>query len=273
MTMQRTLLIISFACAATTGAACGLTGGGDASTPDADMGKPPVLPRSCKELFDANPALDSGAYTLGTAAGASYQAYCDMEDDSGGWTLVLKVDGTAKDSQFGYDSPMWTNSMTLKDDKVDASRVEAKFRSFSEVAFTQLRLVMAANQTAAMTLNATGTSLSSLMRGPFVQLAPQRDQWMSLMGLTDPKALQPSCDRSGINNFAADPSIRIRIGFTADSDPRCMVRDSFLGIGGGGGLENPCYGAAFVPPAAGVIGGGSCGVGPTTPAFAYVYVR
>lgn len=276
MTTQRTLSIIGFACAAITGAACTTTTSSDAPAPDAGMDKPAELPRSCKAILDANPAVDSGTYTLGTAAGTPYLAYCDMETDSGGWTLVLKIDGTAKTSQFGYDSPLWTNTMTVKDDKVDTSHVEAKFRSFSEVAFTKLRVVMVDTQSATMMLDAASTSFMTLMRGPFIPIAKLRQDWLSLI---PGAAIQPNCNQGGINNFVTDPSFRVRIGLVANLELVCTSPDSFIGVGGGGGVGNPCYpsgpGGAFVPPTAGSISGGKCNTVAAVnhAAFAYVYVR
>jgi Fibrinogen beta and gamma chains, C-terminal globular domain len=47
-------------------------------------------PRSCLELFRAQPTLPNGAYALQPlAASASFQSYCAMTAEGGGWTLVL----------------------------------------------------------------------------------------------------------------------------------------------------------------------------------------
>jgi hypothetical protein len=264
MTMQRSLAILSFAATATSGAACGTIGSDS-------------MPRSCKALLDSTPALDNGAYTLHTARGAPYQAYCDMENDSGGWTLVLKVDGGAANSQFGYNNSLWTSSLTLQDDKADTNRVEAKFRSFTEVAFSRIRVVMVETQPVALTLEVTGESLMSLMRGPFVQVDKPRQEWLSLV----PGAVvQPNCNTGGVNNSRVDPFFRVRIGMLANEQVNCTSPDSFVGVGGGGGVGNGCNpgpspGIAFVPPSAGSISGGVCNPtpGPNHVAFAYVYVR
>lgn len=75
---------------------------------------------SCKEYLNA-PAgktyggtTGNGVYWIDPNGGSNsdgYKAYCDMTTNGGGWTLVMKVDGTK--TTFDYDAAYWTNTATL----------------------------------------------------------------------------------------------------------------------------------------------------------------
>ena len=63
---------------------------------------------SCKAILDAKQSLGDGVYWLdpdGPGGTESFQAYCDMTTDGGGWTMLLSA--TATGTYWGNNSPNW----------------------------------------------------------------------------------------------------------------------------------------------------------------------
>ena len=65
---------------------------------------------SCKAAKTANGAAKSGLFWLNPGGGAAFQAYCDMETDGGGWTLVLRVSKYDGGIDFTHDGSGWGKS-------------------------------------------------------------------------------------------------------------------------------------------------------------------
>src|SRR5262245_19358859 len=74
------------------------TGGPDAAVdsrlPDACVGPRCQAFASCHALQTAFPNAPSGVYSIDAGSGG-FQTYCEQTGDGGGWTLALKVDGSA----------------------------------------------------------------------------------------------------------------------------------------------------------------------------------
>jgi hypothetical protein len=72
------------------------------------------LPRSCDELHRYAPSLPSGAYALKPeAADGSFQAYCGMVLEGGGWTLVVNEGTTFDPTSHGVaDALCYASSCT-----------------------------------------------------------------------------------------------------------------------------------------------------------------
>lgn len=57
---------------------------------------------TCAELHKARPTLPSTLYKFKAASKPEYFAYCDMEKESGGWTLVGRSVALASSADFGW---------------------------------------------------------------------------------------------------------------------------------------------------------------------------
>jgi hypothetical protein len=164
----------------------------------------------------------SGRYRI-APSGTAYDVYCDMTTDGGGWTLVMKVDGDA--STFAYDSPHWTTSTVHEDGAVAFDDMEAKYRSFNEVAFNALRVGMFGG--GEVTIAKSATSVRSLIAaGSFESTNVGRAGWLGLMSGS---ALQSGCEREGFNVTCG--TTRARIGIVGDDDAACASCESRLGLG------------------------------------------
>jgi hypothetical protein len=106
---------------------------------------------SCKSIRDynligeANPNGDiSGIYMLShrmyDKLESRHLAYCDMEYNKGGWTLIMKSNGN---STFNYESDYWKSEEPLhkEDLNLDLDN-NAKFPSYYHTFFMESRLVI-----------------------------------------------------------------------------------------------------------------------------------
>jgi hypothetical protein len=274
------------------GASSGTAGtgdaGGDAGTrdgsPDAEpVDAGPTAFTSCLDWLTAHPEATSGIFLLRDATGNTYDAYCEMASASGGgaadasdagdagdagpsgppggWTLVLKVDGTM--GTFAYGNPLWTSADAYHATMPELDMNEAKLASYWSVPFKELRLGMIdGNATRWLIVPLVGTSLLNLVN-PGTPTVTQvgNGAWE---GLLANGSIQHNCNWQGIN-----PLGRLRIGLIGDESDNCLTSpsaDSFIGFGSTGfeGNSPDCGNIARDTPDNGVQ---------TTPTFGYVMVR
>ena len=222
---------------------------------------PPVDYTSCKDYFEEDDLLPSGEYDIdpdGLGGIHPFKVYCDMKAEGGGWTLVLKVDGTA--TTFRYGQEIWTNTDTLNPQNHDLDHNQTKLASYHTVPFDEIMIGLEepiANMDPIvpqlLVLPIAGDSLHALIApGDHIPTSFGPATWLSLI---NGSALQPNCNLEGLNARGTDDNQfhRARIGIIGNENNDCLTPDSRLGIGTAGSSgfndQGPSAGnaAAFNP--------------------------
>jgi len=208
---------------------------------------------SCAALHAGNATLPSGVYQIdpdGPGSVLPFPSYCEMEEDGGGWTLAMKIDGALPTFVFG--AAYWTDDEVLNPDAADLDTTEAKLPSFSSMPVSAVRLGMRVmTDTRWINFAVTATSLRSIFAGPYLPTNVGRAQWLSLLGTA---SLQDNCNQEGFNVAPPGGYSVVRLGIIGNQELDCLSPDSRLGFGGGGGLcgedpNNSCGNESFCHPA------------------------
>jgi hypothetical protein len=199
---------------------------------------------SCNDLLAAGVTTD-GAYTIQPAgASSSFQVYCDMTDEAGGWTLVLKMGTVSSPGTFEYSAAYWTNSALLNPTSLDMTQTEAKFESYNTVPFTSiLGMMQALASTSTPNMLqipfADSTSLNHLISSTATNTLTSTIASSTWTALTVPVAtIQANCNMGGINivpgagTCIGPDGVSIRIGFIANDQDDCCSPNSYVGFGG-----------------------------------------
>ncbi|CAB4026878.1 Hypothetical predicted protein, partial [Paramuricea clavata] len=166
------------------------------------------------------------------------KTYCQMTSlagcAGGGWTMVMKVDGSQQNT-FDYSSSYWSDMQTFNPigGTSGFDDVETKLPTYWSIPFSEICIGMkVGNDLRFLTIPYVDhNSLYLLMTdGKFRPIHHVgRDEWKSLITNS---SLQYKCNKVGFNNFVGPHFYpAARIGILANQDDTCSSPDSFIGIG------------------------------------------
>ena len=187
-----------------------------------------IAPASCLALHNAHMEVGSGVQDLdpdGASPNPPFAAYCDMTGNGGGWTLIMKIDGTK--STFAYAAAIWTNTSTYQESFPDLDSNEAKLAGFMTMPFAAVRLGMVDGATRWLTTPVSASSMLSLLQMGYTATSLGRGTWKSL--LADP-SLQSECNLEGFNAVCGGDAA-CRIGIVSNNESDCASCDSRVGFG------------------------------------------
>ncbi|XP_015747400.1 PREDICTED: uncharacterized skeletal organic matrix protein 5-like isoform X2 [Acropora digitifera] len=198
----------------------------------------------------------SQVYTLKLGS-RNIPVYCHMGDfgcGSGGWTPVMKTDGTKK--TFHYSSRFWSdrNVYNLEGGKTGFDKQETKLPSYWETRFSKICLGMRNGKTTRfLVIRRSANSLYALIAdGKYRALSLSRNKWKSLIGPQG--SLQKNCNTQGFNVLGGKLHAEARIGIVANNEKHCLSCDSRIGFGTGGAHDdsNTCGNEAIISPDNGI---------------------
>ncbi|XP_078381310.1 uncharacterized protein LOC144664059 [Oculina patagonica] len=209
---------------------------------------------SCRDIYRSGKSRGNTAYMLRTDVG-KVPVYCHMTSigtcGSGGWTLVMKIDGHK--STFHYDSNLWSNKNEFNrpGGTTGFDNVETKLPTYWSAPFSKICLAMKiGHQIRPIVINRQANSLYSLVAdGHYRSTTLGRDTWKSLIG--SQASLQRNCNKEGFNALPGHSHhSKARIGIIANQENDCITCDSRIGFGTGGVHDdsNTCGNEARVAP-------------------------
>ncbi|XP_073258158.1 uncharacterized skeletal organic matrix protein 5-like [Porites lutea] len=201
----------------------------------------PYAASTCKEIYDKNLSKGNKQYLLNVGS-AKIPVYCHMAKHGldacggGGWTLVMKIDGSKK--TFHYNSKLWSNKVdfNLPGGKTGLDTHETKLPTYWNTPFDKICLGMKiGHQFKSVVINHQARSLYSLIAdGKYRATSLGRNTWKKLIGSR--ASLQPNCNKEGFNVISTirKELSKARIGILGNNENDCSSCDSRIGFGTGG---------------------------------------
>ncbi len=183
-----------------------------------------------------SPGTSDGVYLIKPIpAQPEFPVHCDMTYAGGGWTLILKVDGSR--NEFLYKNALWTNQQTYNATKPAFDNQQAKLKSYFSVGVQEILLRMrdpaSSGPLRSLIVRKKAASFYALVQpGKRVsfEVNAGKSAWKSLVRSP---SLQFGCNLEGINiagNGTGDID-NVRIGFLNNDFDSCRSTDSFIGLG------------------------------------------
>ena len=165
---------------------------------------------SCATILHTGGARGDGVYTIdpnGGDAWDAFQVYCDMTNDGGGWTLVLKLSA----NQFCYGSAMWTQLSpynephTLNGQMPAERQYDAKNRAFYLATDTnQLRLTTSRGRSVLVEFSTSASPMRLMTTNEVTFLNyPDYNTWSPAFG--HDRAQAPIFMRAGLPVVEGNP--------------------------------------------------------------------
>jgi len=257
--------------------------------------------RDCAAILARDPGASDGVFTIDPELdGSAIEVFCDMSTAGGGWTLVLKVDGTQP--TFTYAASLWSSPTLLNAASVTPLREEAKLASFTSVPVDEVlvrfaraplgydgaSIVVEGRRTidGEVSRPLQASSLQSLLTRAIpigekaaLLLTTDLPMWRTALPAV---GMECGCRRLVVNFSGGGSFEGLRFGFItddsningSDGDGVCGGPDAFVGVGG-----DRCFGNNRCSAGNNNARNGardSCGLGTNdtwNPSFAWMLVR